>query len=93
MDNHDKNMEDALLSHNSLTRDTSHMLRKLTVEGLAAWQVGWKPTSAKWVLAEKEWGRREREEAAKWQRYSALFGLLGVVVGAALSLVVGLLLK
>jgi hypothetical protein len=85
--------EESLLSCNSLSRKTPGQLRKLSTEGLAAWQVGWKPTSAKWLLAEKEWARRAMEESARRQRYANLMGLLSVVVGAALSLAVGYLLK
>ena len=85
--------EDSLLSYNSLGRGTAKHLRKLSSEGLAAWQAGWKPTTAKWLLAEKEWERRAMAESARWQRYAALMGLLGVVVGAALSWAVGYLLK
>ena len=85
--------EDGLLSYNSLERGTAQQLRTLSSEGLAAWQVGWKPSSAKWLLAEKEWERRAFEESARWQRFSALMGLLGVIVGAALSWLVGFLLK
>lgn len=85
--------EDSLLSYNSLGRGEAKKLEKLSQEGLASWQAGWKPTTAKWLLAEKEWERRARVDAAKWQRFSALMGLLGVCIGALLSLAVGILLK
>jgi len=93
MNESDELDEDSLLTYNSLSRGTSRHLRKLSAEGLAAWQVGWKPTSAKWLLAEKEWERRAIEESAKWQRYAILMGMLGVVLGAGLSWAVGVLLQ
>lgn len=93
MSNSDGIHEDSLLSHNSLERGQAKQLETLTLEGLAAWQVGWKPTTAKWLLAEKEWERRARADSAKWQRFSALMGLFGVCIGALLSWAVGTLLK
>lgn len=68
-------------------------IQSISPEGLAAWQVGWKGDTAKWLLAEREWDRRAMVENAKWHRISALLALLGVVVGAALTWIVGILLK
>jgi len=60
-------------------------LRKKSPEELATWQETWKPLSAQWILAEKEWDRRLQIENVKWLRVSVFAGLLGTVLGAFLS--------
>ena len=85
--------KESLRADTSVQRSTALYLKGLSQDELAAWQSRRDAGSAKWILAEKEWERRARVEDAKWQRYSALIGLLGVVVGAILSLAVGILLS
>jgi len=60
MSSNDEIDGDSILSYNSLGRGDAKKLEKFSPEGLASWQAGWKPTAAKWLLAEKEWERRAR---------------------------------
>jgi|GEM_PF-2095970 len=85
--------EDALLKDMALERGQAKSLQRLSQEGLAAWQSGWGKTTVRWLLAEKEWERRAMAESAKWQRYSALMGILGVVIGAIFGWAIGILLN
>ena len=73
--------------------DLSRQLRKKSDEDLALYQKGWKPATAQWILADKEWDRRLMMESIKWQRISIWAGLLGTVLGAALAIITAYLLR
>lgn|SRR4030042_3726218 len=71
-------------------------LTKMTPEELANWQSQWKPHSPHYILAEKEWQRRERlhqheldleliQKQVKWMKFSAVIGFLGVIIGAIIT--------
>jgi hypothetical protein len=67
---------------------------------LAEWQAGWKPSTAKYILAEKEWQRRlsirqlqeqyrldSKLSAAtnRAMQFAAILGVLGTLAGAGLG--------
>ena len=64
---------------------------------LAAWQSEYTQDEAQWRLAEHEWQRRLNAEmiaaTIKSARGQAWFGVAGVIMGAALTLLLTLLLR
>ena len=71
-------------------------LKKKSDDRLADWQSQFHPNSDTYILAEKEWQRRERleqheldlkilREQTKWMKFSAALGVVAVIVGAILG--------
>jgi len=89
----EKQIEDVFGGSPEIPPDLSRQLQKKSDEEVALYQKGWKATTAQWILAEKEWDRRMLMLSIKWQRTAILTGLLGTVLGAALSIVTAYLLK
>ena len=85
--------EKQLLEHRLMAKGRADELRALSREGLACWQVGFQRDSADFLLAEKEWERRNTKELAFWQRMSAWIGVAGAVVGALIAVLGAALAK
>lgn len=71
-------------------------LKEMSPEKLAEWQAGWKESTDKHILAEKEWQRRfmleQHEldkrlilEQVKWMKISVVVGFLGILIGAVIT--------
>jgi len=85
--------QEKLMQNAQVTAGTADELRALCPEALAAWQVQWKESAAKFVLAEKEWERRNTKEMTYWQRMSAWIGVAGAIVGALIAVLGAVLAK
>jgi hypothetical protein len=90
--------------YKALNGKIAEELADMSDDELATWQAGWKPETANYILAEKEWQRRMlahefglnqrlAEYAAKWQRFSAYIGVIGTIAGAVLGAVGSLYLQ
>jgi hypothetical protein len=65
------------------------MLAKMSDKDLAAWQAKHPEQSPQFILAQYEWNRRltsdQIKAAVKAARWSAWFGIAGVIIGATLA--------
>lgn len=64
--------------------DESSLFRKSDKE-LANFQAEYPPESPQYTLAQNEWNRRLLARQIKESRFSAIIGLIGIVVGALLG--------
>lgn len=72
-------------------------LSRMDDRKLAEWQAGFEQIEAQWRLAEHEWQRRITAEqiaaTMRAARGQAWFGIIGLFIGAALTLLGALLLR
>lgn len=75
---------------------TPDRLINMSDDELAKFQEGCQPDSYPYIIAEKEWQRRERIEQhkldldlinkqVKWMKFSAILGVVSVIIGAVVG--------
>lgn len=60
-------------------------LPKMTSKDLAAWQAKYPMNSPQYIIASQEWNRRALVDQINATKWSAIMGLVGVIIGVILT--------